>query len=206
MVYIIAKSVHFRIDSGSGISSYLERKDFMSTELMEAFDFTADDLAYNKAEKLSPRQLARYKKAMRRGSILFFFVVLGFGAGAYFTLLPFLQGHSVSDNLGRLIGGVVLAGLALLFLVFIFQSLFQKVKPVILSAQGEAQFVSRDSSTTDAEGNTISSTTYYVVIGGHEFDVGRDKYQAFKQGHIYAIYKDAFLGVLSVEYIGPPES
>lgn len=172
---------------------------------MQAFNFTAEDLAYNKASKLSPPQIARYKKSMRAGSVLFFFLMLILWATAYFTLQPFLEGLPISGNLGRLIGGVVQIGFAILFLVFVLQALFQEIKPVFINARGKAQFVSRDHSTTDSQGSTISSTTYYVVIDDHEFDVGRDKYQVFKQGHIYAIYNDAFLGVLSVEYIGPPE-
>lgn len=168
---------------------------------MEAFNFTADDLAYNKAGKLSPRQAARYRKANGAGKVFFFFLMLGVGAGAFFVLRPFvLQGLSIADNLGRLIGGVVLVGLTLLFLYF----LFEKAEPVIISAQGEAQFVSRESETTDGQGHTTSSTSYYVSLGDHEFGVESSKFQAFKQGHMYAIYKEVFIGILSAEYIGPP--
>ena len=178
----------------------------MSTELMKAFNFTADDLAHNKAGKLSPSQVARYKRAMRGGGILFFFLMLICWVATYFTLVPFSQGLSISDNLGRLIGGVVLVGLALLFLVFTFQSLFPKIKPAFINAQGKAQFVSRDSSTPNSQGGSTTSTSYYVVIDGNEYDIGgSDKYEAFEQGHIYAIYMDAFIGILSVEHIGPPE-
>ena len=56
---------------------------------------------------------------------------------------------------------------------------------------------------TNGEGTTVS---YYVVIGDHEFGVKQGQYQAFIQGHIYAIYLESNFGfILSIEYIGPPE-
>ena len=174
----------------------------MNPELMQAFDFTADDLAYNKAGKLSPRQAAKYNKTMKQGNALLFIVMVGFAIGAFFTLRPFiLQGLSMADNVARFIGGIVLVVIGL----WILYSLFQKDSPVVTSAQGKAQFVSRETYDTDADGNTNSSTLYYVVLGDEEFSVGRDKYQLFEQGHFYAIYKEAYMGVISVEYIGPPK-
>lgn len=177
----------------------------MGTELMEAFDFTADDLALNKAGKLSSRQIKRFKKASLRGRIVSFLIMLAFGIGAYFTLLPFLfEGLTPSGDLVRFIGGVVLAGIALFFLY----AMFEKDKPVIQSAQGKIQFVSRESDMTHDDGSITSSTSYYVVIGNERFSIDSGKYQFFNQGHIYAIYKELSLlsGILSIEYIGPPES
>lgn len=170
----------------------------MNSELMQAFDFTEEDLMFNKTGKLSSRQAGRYKRSDTRAKVFGFFVMLGSGAGTFFTLRPFfLEGLSISDHLGRFIGGVVLAGLALFFLY----ALFEKSEPVILSAQGPAQFVIRKIRSSD-QGSY--STRYYVVLGGHEIDVGKDKYPVFKQGYIYAIYQEPSIGILSVEYIGPP--
>jgi hypothetical protein len=177
----------------------------MSAELMKAFDFTADDLAHNKAGKLSPRQLQRFKKASNRSSIFAFLVMLAFGIGAYFTLSPFLlDGLPIPGNIVRLIGGIILAGLSLFFLY----ALFEKDKPVIKSAQGKIQFVSRESDMTHDDGTVTSSTYYYVVIGNEQFSINSGQYQYFNQGHIYAIYKEVSVlsRILSIEYIGPPES
>jgi len=176
----------------------------MIAELMKAFDFNADDLAYNKAGKLSPRQMERYKKASNRGNIALFFIMLAFGAGAFFTLRPFLlDGLSLADDLVRLIGGLILAALTLFF----FYLLFQKDKPVIKSAQGKIQFVSRESDTTHEDGTVTSSTSYFVVIGEEQFTINSGQYQYFNQGHIYAIYKEVSVlsKILSIEYIGPSE-
>ena len=168
---------------------------------MKAFDFTENDLANNRIGKLSPRQADRYKRSNTWGKVLFFFLMLGFGVGTYFTLGPILlKNLSIHDHLGQFIGGVILDGLALLFLYF----LFEKESPVIRSVQGPVQFVTREAEMPGADGQTYHSTRYYVVIDGHEFDVGSDRYPLFKQGHIYAIYSEVFIGILSVEYIGPP--
>jgi len=172
---------------------------------MKAFDFTADDLAQNKAGRLSPCQLKRLKRASNRGRIVSFFVMLAFGIGAYFTLSPFLiDGLMIVGNIVRLIGGIILAGLALFFLY----AIFERDKPVVKSAQGKIQFISRESDMTHDDGTVTSSTSYYVVIGDERFTVNSGQYQFFNQGHIYAIYKEtSMLGkILSIEYIGPPES
>ena len=173
----------------------------MTTELMKAFDFTAEDLSYNKMGKLSPGQAARFAQKKRTGIILFIVLTLAAGVGSFFVLQPFLlEGIAISDNLGRFVGGVALAGLTLLFLYFSFQT----DGPVIQKAQGKAQFISREENRTDAEGHTTHETGYYVLIGDHEFSVDRDKVQAFEQGHIYTVYNENFLtGILSVEYNGP---
>ncbi len=72
--------------------------------------------------------------------------------------------------------------------------------------QVKAQFISRENSSTDADGLETNFTSYYVLIGEHEFNIGRDKYQAFNQDHIYKIFNEnSLLGILSIEYIGPPK-
>jgi hypothetical protein len=177
----------------------------MSAELMKAFDFNADDLSHNKAGKLSPRQAKRFKKASNRAWIFAFIVMLGFGGGAYFTLSPFLiDGLPLAGNIVRLIGGIILAGIALFFLY----TIFEKDEPVIKSAQGKIQFVSRESDMTHDDGTVTSSTSYYVVIGDEQFTINSGQYQYFNQGHIYAIYKEVSVlsKILSIEYIGPSES
>ncbi|HKJ39157.1 MAG TPA: hypothetical protein VJ972_10295 [Anaerolineales bacterium] len=173
----------------------------MTTELMKAFDFTAEDLSYNKMGKLSPGQAARFSRKKGTGIVVFIILTLAAGIGAFFMLQPFLlNGVSISENTGSFIGGCVLAGLTLLFLYFSFQT----DGPVIQKAQGKAQFISREENRTDAEGHTTHETGYYVLIGDHEFSVDRDKVQAFEQGHIYTVYNENFLtGILSVEYNGP---
>ncbi len=170
----------------------------MTTELMKAFDFTAEDLAFNKMQQLSPRQTRRLKKNRGQTTVGLTLFMLAIGTGAVFTLLPFIrQTLSITDDVGRLIGGVVLAGLSLIIL---FLLLMGDEEPVVKSVRGKAQFLRKES---DVD-NEVSSTSYYVVIGEREFVVERDKYQALTQGHIYTIYSAVGLGILSIEYIGPP--
>lgn len=176
----------------------------MTTELMQAFDFTTDDLAHNKVGKLSPRQLKRYQSTSIKSRVVAFLVMLAFGLGAYFTLLPFIsQEISLTDNLIRLLGGIALVGLAIFFLF----TIFEKDKPTIKSAQGKVQFISRENTMRHDDGSVTSSTSYYVVIGDEQFPIDSGHYQFFNQGHIYTIYKEASMlsKILSVEYHGPPE-
>lgn len=177
----------------------------MTTELMQAFDFTADDLAHNKIGKLSPRQTKRYEKTSNKSRVVAFLISLAFGIGAYFTLLPFIfQGLKLTENLGRFIGGIALTGLALFF----FYTLFEKDKPVINNARGKVQFVSRESDITHDDGSITTSTSYYLVIGDERFNINADQYQFLNQGHIYTIYEEASMlsKILSIEYHGPSES
>jgi hypothetical protein len=177
----------------------------MSTELMRAFDFTGDDLALNRAGQLSPRQTERVRRRARNTKIRA--VVFGLIAGviAIYLLLPFILALSVkAAGVGQLIGGLVLAGLSLLLL----SEIAEKPRTDVQSAQGKAQFLRRESTDVDGEGQPIGTTTqYYVVIGEHEFTLQRADYEAFTQGHVYNIY---FLTgpteVLSIEYVGPPET
>jgi hypothetical protein len=186
------------------INNGMKGKQIMTTELMKAFDFTAEDLSYNKMGKLSPGQAARFSRKKGTGIVVFIVLTLAAGIGTFFVLQPFLlEGIAISDNAGRFIGGCVLAGLTLLFLYFSFQT----DGPVIKKSQGKAQFVRREESTMDDEGHTTTDIMYYVVIGDREFGIDRDKVQVFEQGHIYTVYNDNFLlGILSIEYNGPPAS
>ena len=177
----------------------------MNTELMQAFDFTADDLPYNRTGALSPRQLNKFKASNTRSGIFAFIIMLGFGVGAYFTLSPFwAEKLVIADNLGRLIGGIVLTVISLFFLF----TLFENVQPTIKSARGKVQFVVKESDTPHEDGTVTTSTTHYVVIGNEYFPVDKKQYQYLKQGHIYTFYKEvSVLGrVISVEYVGPPEN
>ena len=86
--------------------------------------------------------------------------------------------------------------------------MFEKDRPVLKSAEGKVQFISRESDMTHDDGTVTSSTSYYVVIGDERFSIDSGQYQFFNQGHIYAIYKEASVlgSIISIEYIGPPAS
>jgi|SRR5665811_510964 len=153
----------------------------MNTELMEAFDFTAEDLASNELNRLSPRQAQRFAKNRKRDIVVLIIFMLGFAAVAVFLLLPFIrQEQSISSNLGRFIFGVVLAILSLL----IFLVLLKREEPVVKSVQGKAQFVQKEIPGVE---DRSGYTEYSVVIGEHKFAIEMDKYEAFNQGHIYTV-------------------
>jgi hypothetical protein len=183
-----------------GFVLFMEGRSMTDSELMAAFDFTQEDLTYNRNGQFSPAQFARYKRSDNWARVFSWVVLLGSAAGTYFVLRPFFfDGLPIRGNLGRLIGGGLLAAVALLFLY----AVFEKKDPVILTARGPAQFVSREHASQTGD-QTSYSTSYYVDLAGTEIEIGHGKFSVFKQGHIYVIYREASIGILSVEYIGPP--
>lgn len=173
----------------------------MSVDLMSAFDFSVEDLSANKSGQLSARQLERLAKADRKQKItLAIFGTLGVAIGT-FLLMPVILGLTTENKIGFLVGGVIVGGLGLLFL----SGLFDKPRTDISVTQGKAQFVSRESSTHDEDGGVTYHTSYYVVIGGKDFQVKSSQYEAFNQGHVYTVYHAPHpLNILSIEYVGPP--
>ena len=177
----------------------------MSADLMSAFQYTAEDLSYNRRGELSPGQAGRLKRSYKQGGILFFVLVPACAAGAYFILSPFLlQDLPLEENLGKLVGGLVLSALALFFLYLSVALFFDRDRPIVRQVEGEARLVSRESDTTDPDGLVTTYSMNYLVIGEQEFSLEAEKQGAFQHGHRYRIFHERFLGILSVEYLGPP--
>ena len=170
--------------------------------LMEAFNFTDEDLSYNRQGQLSPRQMERLASADRKGKVTVVIASLVTGAIAIGLLLPFIQAMSLeAANLGRAICGVPLIFLSILF----FFGLFRRPDRGVKMVEGRVQFVSRDSTTQQDEA-VVTTTGFYIIVGEKEFPVKTEQYNAFTQGHVYRVYHGvaATLGILSVEYVGPP--
>ena len=173
----------------------------MAVDLKDAFGFTTDELALNKSGQLSRRQRAQAVKQANRKKVTSVILALVAGAIAIYSLLPFVRTFSMAGGVDRLIGGSVFAVLSLLF----FTALWQKPALDVQHVQGKVQFVRRDSDVVEDDNRVITTTTYYLVIGEQEFAIDRSKYEAFDQGHVYAIYYlTPAQGILSAEYIGPP--
>ena len=172
----------------------------MTTNLMQAFDFTEHDLERNKLGVLSERQTKRFKRRHTRDRILALVLMVGVLIGAWFALDPYVTARSsAAGPSDRLIGGIVL----LIFAFILLLGIFGRAKMNIQRAEGIAQFVQRESDHIDADGHHVSSTISVVVIGDYDVKVKTNQYQYFTQGDRYAIYYNpGTLGVLSIEHLG----
>ena len=177
----------------------------MNSDLMRAFNFTADDLTHNKQGRLSQRQTTRLKTNNRLGAIIMFILLLPSAVFTFVVLRPVIFTEvGLFDDLFRLLGGVALSLLSLLFLGNFFRFLLRKKNPVVTKVQGKvSSVISREE--RDHEGDKV--IVHYVVIGNEEIHIQQRQAATFQEGHTYAIYRDAVLGNLSIEHLGgPPEA
>jgi hypothetical protein len=179
----------------------------MTDKLMTAFDFTSEDLEYNRRGQLSPRQTKQLLDRTRKQKLVFLVAsVVGLGIGVY-LILPFVLEMSLqAANLGQLIGAAVALGLSALF----FFGLWDKPGGDVIPVEGRVQFISRESSTTREDGGMDTHTNFYIVVGENEIGVKSSQYDAFTQGHMYRVYRSGISEfesseILSIEYLGPPQ-
>lgn len=137
--------------------------------------------------------------------MIMFILLIPSAAFTFIVLRPIIfNEQGIFDDFWRLFGGLALALITLLFLVNFFKFLLRKKNPVVTKVQGKVRSViSREE--RDHEGDKV--TVYYVVIDEQEIRIRRLQTGVFHEGHTYAIYRDAVLGNLSVEYLsGPAEA
>jgi len=174
----------------------------MPTDLMTAFDFTNEDLLHNRTGDLSPRQQQAQKKYSGKNRVQMAVAGLVFGVAGIVLLLPFIRTFSPD---AAPIWRIVVGGASIAVGLFFGSGIFDKYTIKIEETEGRAQFLRRESSSTDADGTTSSSTTNLLVIGGFEFPVKLAQYDALNQGHVYkAYFSRAPYQIWSIEYIGPP--
>lgn len=177
----------------------------MNSDLMRVSNFTADDLTHNKQGGLSPRQAARLKTNNRIGAIVMFIFLVPSAIFTFVVLRPVIfKEVAPFDDLFRLLGGVALLLLSLLFFGNFFKFLLRKKNPVVTKVQRKvSSVISREE--RDHEGDKV--TVHYVVIGEEEINIKERQAVVFQEGYTYAICRDAVLGNLSVEHLGgPPEA
>jgi len=177
----------------------------MNSDLMRVFRFTADDLAYNKQGRLSPRQVTRLKRNNRVGAVIMFILLLVSLTFTVVVLRPFaFNGVAVTDNLFRFLGGLGLVLLSIFFLMHFLKFLFRTNTPVVTKLQGKVHGVITRKE-RDSEGDIL--TVHYLQIGEQEIHIQEYQAPVFQEEHTYAIYQDKALGNISVEHLGgPPEA
>lgn len=158
--------------------------------LGSVFDFVDEDLAENRAGRLSPRQQTRQFWGNIRTAIFlspFLLMALGFGLGLPIGLVvyPMLTNRRMDEDawIGALCGG----GIGLLFLVIlawvIISPFLDLWRGEITSIEGEVE----ERAITTGSGKN-RRTNYYYIVNGQRFDVGQQGHQALIQGRRYRLY------------------
>ncbi len=145
--------------------------------LATLFNFTAEDLSYNRRGLLSEAQRARQQRRLIRTQLgLIFFGVLLFSVGIIAML---------NDGVGF---GVAMMGLSALLIAFwvITQGQRQRLQALerVQRVTGPAKL--RRSSSMNAGDHPHVS--YYLVIKNHEFLISRVGFNHLEKGKTYTVY------------------
>ena len=173
------------------------------------YEFTEEDLKYNKRGQLSPKQLEWLKMVahgVRSYSWKNTFITIGFVfLGLCIILALFLQNENsrkaLFANPTNLVMLAVMVPLILGILALViflnYRNANKLENAVISSASGAVRF-DRDYS---SESNI---TTYYVIVGKKKFKFGDDMSSKFTEGGKYKVYycnSGAYEFVISYEQI-----
>jgi hypothetical protein len=193
--------------------------------LMQAVNFTQEDLEANRQGRLSPPQIqaeqARHdllatnaQKAATRGPwVMIYGVVLVVILGVLFFVTGLYQ--TVQTSLGSLtwpvLGGVALVVLLVLLIMPIsYQRQVRRyqAQAAVPFALPVVQTVAGALNTKIQRGNAEYNTPdiYYIIVEGVRISTGKKTMQAFKKGQAYRLYyvgEGKALRLISAESLGP---
>lgn len=160
----------------------------IATDLMTQLNFTADDLAANRAGHLSPRQLQRLQRMRQRTALLGggLVVVLIFVATGFLFLGQ--QGNSgilTLIGVGITMSNIVLMGIMLRNWLRLGEDLR---KAQALTISGKAQRIIR------ATGRRV--TNYVLRVGEVPIPMSRDALKVFEHEAEYCVYRTPYARVL----------
>jgi hypothetical protein len=157
------------------------------------YEFTEEDLKYNKRGQLSPSQ-KEWLKNIARGTRSFSwtnsFIAIGFAfLGLCIILALFLQNEDsraalFSDPMNLIVlAGMIplIAGILVLF-IFLNHRNANKLENAVISSVSGAVRCDSDSS------GESGLTTYFVIVGKKKFKFADDMSRAFKEGEKYKFY------------------
>lgn len=175
-----------------------------SNPLMAAFEFTDDDLQYNRRGTLSPRQQELYAD------------VVAATKSYTTTLQPILIGSAVVSVGGILLGLIVAPIMSIIFagvLLFVGWSWWQMQNQRQMAADAEGHVIQRASGVASVEqmsvgagvvpntsGEMVDSVPYIKIGDDHHFSwMTEAQVSAFEEGQTYTVYfMRAPVGVLVV--------
>jgi heme/copper-type cytochrome/quinol oxidase subunit 2 len=157
------------------------------------FEFTDNDLNYNKRRQLSPKQkewlnsMAGYSRKYSWRTAIFMIVFTIFGLCLIFAMF-LANERSRAALLSNPINLVILIAVIPLVMIILGIAIFVNYRnanklenAVVSSAAGAVRF------DEDASGES-GLTTYYVIVGQKKFKFGDDMSNIFKEGEKYNFY------------------
>lgn len=159
----------------------------MTSQLMQLFDFTAEDLTYNRKGALSPRQSARVTK--NRRILKLFLAALGFGLTCLLGGgLAVGGGLSLSTDSATGVGMLVGAGIAaLLGAPLIFLGV-KPMRPVKVAAAKGTTRVARVQRTRRTNNSTSTYVATELHLADKIFTVPDEAFAALEDDAAYAVY------------------
>jgi hypothetical protein len=157
------------------------------------YEFTEEDLKYNKRGQLSPSQqewLKMIARGSRKSSWTGAFITIGFAfLGMCIMAALFLQNERsraalFSDPMNLVILAAVIPlilGILALAIFFNYRNANKLENAVISSASGAVRH------DYDSSGES-GITTYFVIVGKKKFKFGDDMSSTFKEGEKYKFY------------------
>lgn len=158
-----------------------------NTEIMRELEFTAHDLAANRAGHLSETQLARLHAQRKRSIAIGIIVMLTLAFIASLCIFGGIQGSMV----------LLIIGIGLTLVSAVITGTFARYW-MRLSADIRENTVSAFSGQLERIVKPVNQRviTYLVRVGGAEFSVNKEQFKAFAHEAPYTLYRAKFTGIL----------
>jgi hypothetical protein len=167
-------------------------------QLKGYFSFTNDDLAANRAGKLSQKQ---YKRIKENNDFADKFVLGLFAVFLIAGLFTTFQAFSQMTNIGLWVAAAVLLSIA----GWAFRGVLTKVDDSVQKAEGKVDFVKVEKQTgsaTDPSYKRSTVSSYEMRVGGEAFGNANPALIEYMQSDVYAVYfTKATRQILSVEFL-----
>jgi hypothetical protein len=157
------------------------------TELMRELEFTADDLAVNRAGHLSETQLDRLRARRKRSIATGIAIMLLLAFIASLCIFGGIQGSGV----------LLIIGIGLTLISAVITGTFARYW-LRLSADIRENTVSAFSGQLERVVKPVNRrvVAYLVRIGGAEFTVNKEQFKAFAHEAQYTLYRAKYTGTL----------
>lgn len=161
-------------------------------DLMRVFDFSADDLAANRAGQLSEMQIYNLKVRLRRSIAIGIGVLLALAFAA--TLCLFLGNRQASFILTLTGIGITLCSAAVMGN---FARGWMRLNGDIKNGTAQRHHGKLERVIKPV---TRRVAVYLIRVDGAEFNVGKDAFKLFKHESVYTLYRAPYSGqLLSIE-------
>lgn len=156
-------------------------------ELMRELEFTADDLAANRAGQLSEVQIDRLRARRKRSIVTGIAMTLALAFVASLCIFSGLQGSAV----------LLIIGVGLTLVSAVITGTFARYW-MRLSADIRENAVTAFSGKLERVVKPVNQrvVTYLLRVGGAEFAVNKEQFKAFAHEAPYTLYRAKYTGML----------